>query len=57
MAVKEEQKSIQPNIDLSIEKKKKTFVTVEYKLNWKYVNTKRKFPCENVNKILAVNGR
>ena len=28
------------------QKKKKTFVTVEYKLKCKYTNTKRKFPCE-----------
>ena len=45
-AVKEEQKTIQPNNDRPTEKKKKTFVTVEYKLKWKYVNTKQKFLCK-----------
>ena len=45
-AVKEEQKTIQPKINLPTEKKKKTFVMVEYKLKQKYVNTKCKFPCE-----------
>ena len=45
-AVKVEQKTIQPGNDEPTEKKKKTFLTVEYKLKWKYVNTKRKFPCE-----------
>ena len=45
-AVKMEQKTIQPDNDQPTEKKKKTFVTVEYKLKWKYVNTKRKFLCE-----------
>ena len=44
--VKVEQKTIQPGSDQPTEKKKKTFVTVEYKLKRKYVNTKRKFPCE-----------
>ena len=44
--VKVEQKIIQPNNDQPTEKKKKTFVTVEYKLKRKYVNTKQKFPCE-----------
>ena len=39
-AVKVEQKTIQPGNDQSTEKKKKTFVMVEYKLNCKYVNTK-----------------
>ena len=39
-AVKVEQKTIQPENDQPSEKKKKTFVTVEYKLKWKYVNTK-----------------
>ena len=34
-------KATQPDV-----KKKKTFVTVEYKLKLKYVNTSRKFPCE-----------
>ena len=38
--VKEEQKTIQPNNDQPTEKKKKTFVMVEYKLKQKYVNTK-----------------
>ena len=47
-AVKEEKKIVQPKIELSTEKKKKTFVTVEYKLKQKYVNTKCKFPCENL---------
>ena len=32
-------------------KKKKTFVTVKYKLKWKYVNTSRKFPCEKCHTI------
>ena len=41
-----EQKTIQPGNDQPTEKKKKTFVTVEYKLKRKYVNTKRKFQCE-----------
>ena len=45
-AIKEEQKLIQPKAELPTEKKKKTFVTVEYKLKRKYVNTKHKFPCE-----------
>ena len=45
-AVKVEQKTTQPGNDQPTEKKKKTFVTVEYKLKWKYVNIKRKFPCE-----------
>ena len=45
-AVKEEKKTVQPKIELSTEKKKKTFVTVEYKLKQKYVNTKCKFPCK-----------
>ena len=44
--VKVEQKTIQPGNDQPTEKKKKTFVTVEYKLKWKYVNTKCKFPCK-----------
>ena len=44
-AVKEEQKTIQPKSELPTEKKK-TFITVEYKLKCKYVNTKCKFPCE-----------
>ena len=44
--VKEEQKTIQPNNDRPTEKKKKTFVMVEYKLKRKYINTKQKFPCE-----------
>ena len=39
-AVKVEQKTIQPGNDQSTEKKKKMFVTVEYKLKRKYVNTK-----------------
>ena len=39
-AVKEEQKTIQPNNDRPTEKKKKTFVSVEYKLKQKYINTK-----------------
>ena len=39
-AVKEEQKIIQSNINRPTEKEKKTFVTVEYKLKQKYVNTK-----------------
>ena len=45
-AVKVEQKTIQPGNDQPTEKKKKTFVTVEYKLKRKYVNTKCKFLCE-----------
>ena len=45
-AVKMEQKTIKPGNDQSTKKKKKTFVTVEYKLKRKYVNTKQKFPCE-----------
>ena len=45
-AVKVEQKTIQPGNDQPTEKKKKTFVMVEYKLKRKYVNTKQKFPCE-----------
>ena len=44
--VKVEQKTIQPRNDQPTEKKKKMFVTVEYKLKRKYVNTKQKFPCE-----------
>ena len=38
--VKVEQKTIQPGNDQPTEKKKKTFVMVEYKLKQKYVNTK-----------------
>ena len=45
-AVKVEQKTIPPGNDQPTEKKKKTFVTVEYKLKRKYVNTKCKFPCK-----------
>ena len=43
---KGEQKTIQPKIDQPTEKKKKTFVMVEYKFKRKYINTKQKFPCE-----------
>ena len=42
-AVKEEQKTVQPKSELINEQEKKTFVTVEYKLKQKYVNTKHKF--------------
>ena len=45
-AVKEEQKITQPKINQPTEKKKKTFVMVEYKLKRKYINTKQKFSCE-----------
>ena len=34
-------------------KKKKTFVTVEYKLKCKYINTKCKFPCDKCRKIFG----
>ena len=44
--VKVEQKTIQPGNDQPTEKKKKTFMTIEYKLKRKYGNTKRKFPCK-----------
>ena len=33
--------------------KKKTFVTVEYKLKRKYVNTSRKFPCGRCEKTFT----
>ena len=39
-ATKVEQITIQPGNDQSTKKKKKTFVTVEYKLKRKYVNNK-----------------
>ena len=52
-AVKVEQKTIQPGNDQSTEKKKKTFVMVEYKLKHKYVNTKRKFLCEKCHQIFG----
>ena len=45
-AVKVERKTIQPGNDQPTEKKKKTFVMVEYKLKRQYVNTKCKFLCE-----------
>ena len=50
-AVKIEDKGTQPKIAQSDDKKKKTFVTVEYKLKRKYVNTTRKFPCEKCRTI------
>ena len=52
-AVKIEEKGIQPKIEQSDEKKKKTFVTVEYKLKQKYVNTTHKFPCEKCRVIFG----
>ena len=52
-AVKIEEKEIQPKIKQSNEKKKKTFVTVEYKLKWKYINTTHKFPCNKCREIFG----
>ena len=52
-AVKIEDKGTPPKIAQSDDKKKKTFVTVEYKLKWKYVNTTRKFPCEKCCAIFS----
>ena len=52
-AVKIEDKGTPPKIAQSDDKKKKTFVTVEYKLKRKYVNTTRKFPCEKCRTIFS----
>ena len=52
-AVKIEDKGTPQTIALSDDKKKKTFVTVEYKLKWKYVNTTCKFPCEKCCTIFS----
>ena len=45
-SVKKEDKGTLSKATQPDAKKKKTFVTVEYKLKRKYVNTSRKFPCE-----------
>ena len=45
-SVKKEDKGTSSKATQPDAKKKKTFVTVEYKLKRKYVNTSRKFPCE-----------
>ena len=50
-AVKIEDKGTSSKAAQPDAKKKKTFVTVEYKLKWKYVNTTRKFPCEKCRTI------
>ena len=50
-AVKIEDKGTPPKSPQSDAKKKKTFVTVEYKLKRKYVNTTRKFPCDKCHTI------
>ena len=50
-AVKIEDKETPPKPAQSDAKKKKTFVTVKYKLKQKYVNTTRKFPCEKCRTI------
>ena len=45
-SVKKEDKGTSSKATQPDAKKKKTFVTVEYKLKRKYVNTSQKFPCE-----------
>ena len=50
-AVKIEDKGTSSKAAQPESKKKKTFVTVEYKLKRKYVNTSRKFPCEKCRTI------
>ena len=50
-AVKIEDKGLSPKAAQSDAKKKKTFVTVEYKLKQKYVNTTQKFPCKKCRTI------
>ena len=50
-AVKTEDKDTSSKAAQPDAKKKKTFVTVEYKLKRKYVNTSRKFPCEKCRSI------
>ena len=44
-AVKIKDKGTPPKTAQTDAKRKKTFVTVKYKLRWKYVNKTRKFPC------------
>ena len=50
-AVKIEGRGIPQKMAQSDVKKKRTFVTVEYKLKRKYVNSTRKFPCEKCHTI------
>ena len=52
-AVKIDDKGTPPKIMQSDGKKKKTFVTVEYKLKPKYVNTTHKFPCEKCHIVFS----
>ena len=50
-SVKKDYEGTLPKATQPDAKKKKTFVTVEYKLKRKYVNTSRKFPCEKCRTI------
>ena len=50
-SVKKDDEGTLPKATQPDAKKKKTFVTVEYKLKRKYVNTSRKFPCEKCRTI------
>ena len=50
-SVEKEEEGMLPKATQPDTKKKKTFVTVEYKLKRKYVNTSRKFPCEKCRTI------
>ena len=52
-AVKIEDKGTPSKLAQSDAKKKKTFVTVEYKLKRKYANKTRKFPCEKCHTIFT----
>ena len=52
-AIKKETKTEKPDNGTNNGQKKKTFVTVEYKLKRKYVNTSHKFPCGRCQKIFS----